>query len=101
MSVEYTPGSYSKVVDNPVKTKRRSEHPVIDGGSVIQELGYIERKSYRFFWITTEQLQAEIEALESEAADGWILSSEVSRTPIHEALDLYNATIAMHRYIST
>ncbi len=100
MPVEYTPGSYSKVIDSPVKTKRRSEHPVVDGTSVIQELGYIERKVYRFYWITTVQLQAEIEALESEADDGWVLSGEPSRTPIHEALDLYNVTVAMHRYTS-
>ena len=100
MPVEYTPGSYSKVIDSPVKTKRRSEHPVVDGTSVIQELGYIERKVYRFYWITTAQLQGEIEALESGADDGWMLTREPSHTPIHEALDLYNVTVAMHRYTS-
>ena len=91
---------YSIVFDKPVKTKRRTEHPTIDGESIVQELGYNEVKVYRFFWITTDELQAEIAAKEAEAEDGWVIVGEVSRTAIHEALDLYNAQITMHRYVA-
>jgi len=92
---------YSTVFDKPLKVKRRTEHPTIDGESVVQELGFIERKVYRFFWITTAELQAEIEAKEAEAVDGWVIIGDVSRTAIHEALDLYNAQINMQRYVSS
>lgn len=92
---------YSTVFDKPLKTKRRAEQPTIDGKSVVQELGFIERKTYRFFWITTAELQSQIQEKESEASDGWVIVGEVSRTPIHEALDLYNAQISMQRYVSS
>jgi len=93
--------SYSTVLDKPLKTARRAEVPTVDGESVIQELGYSETKIYRFHWITTEELQAKIQELEGEAVDGWIIVGEVGRTPIHEALDLYNAQVTMHRMVST
>lgn len=93
--------SYSTVFDKALKIKRRTEQPTIDGESVVQELGYIERKAYRFFWITTAELQAEIEQKEAEAVDGWVIVGEVGRSPIHEALDLYNAQINMQRYVSS
>jgi len=93
--------AYSVVVDKVLKTKRRNENPTVDGESVIQELGYIEQKTYRFYWITTEELQAEIERLEAEAEDGWVIAGEVSRSPIHEALDLYNASVVMRRFVSS
>ncbi len=92
---------YSTVFDKPLKTKRRAELPTIDGESIVQELGFIERKSYRFFWITTAELQAEIEAKEAEAVDGWVIVGEVGRDPISEPLDLYNAQINMQRYVSS
>lgn len=92
---------YSTVFDKPLKIKRRVEQPTIDGKSVVQELGYIERKTYRFFWITTAELQQEIQAKESEAYDGWVIVGDVGRTAIHEALDLYNAQINMQRYVSS
>jgi hypothetical protein len=93
--------AYSTVFDKPLKMKRRAELPTIDGESVVQELGFIERKAYRFFWITTEELQAEIQAKEAEAVDGWVIVGEVGREAIHEALDLYNAQINMQRYVSS
>jgi hypothetical protein len=68
---------------------------------MIQELGYSETKVYRFHWITTDELQAKIQELEAEAADGWVIVGEVGRTPIHEALDLYNAQVTMRRLTST
>ncbi len=92
---------YSTVFDKPLKTKRRAELPTIDGESVVQELGFIEVKAYRFFWITTDQLQAEIEAKEAEAVDGWVIVGGVSRTPICEPLDLYNAQITMQRHVAS
>ena len=63
--------AYSTVLDKPLKVKRRSDFPTIDGESIIQELGYMETKIYRFYWITTAELQTELEALEAEA-DGWM-----------------------------
>jgi len=93
--------AYSVVVDKVLKTKRRNENPTVDGESIIQELGCVEQKTYRFFWITTEELQAEIEKLEAEAEDGWVIVGEVSRSPIHEALDLYNAQVVMRRLVSS
>lgn len=93
--------SYSTVVDKPIKVARRTEHPTVDGESVIQELGYMETKVIRYFWIRTEEVQAEIERLEAEAVDGWVISGEVSRTPISEPLDLYNVTIAMRRLVAS
>jgi len=92
---------YSTVFDKPLKMARRSEHPTLDGESVIQELGFVETKVYRFHWITTDELQAKIAELESEAVDGWIIVEEVSRTAIHEALDLYNAQVTMRRYVAS
>ena len=93
-------GSYSKVVDYPLKQKKRSEHPTLDGSSIIQELGSLEEVVYRFYWIKTSELQAEIDVAESEAEDGWMIMGRVARTPIHEALDLYNAQLAMQRHVS-
>ncbi len=92
--------AYSTVFDKPVKTKRRSENPTIDGESIVQELGYVETKVYRFFWITTNELQAEIVEKEEEAEDGWVIVGDVPRTAIHEALDLYNAQITMRRFVA-
>lgn len=93
--------AYSTVFDKPIKVARRAERPTVDGESVIQELGYVETKIYRFYWITTEELQAEIERLEAEAEDGWVISGEVTRTPICEPLDLYNAQVVMRRLVSS
>jgi hypothetical protein len=92
---------YSTVLDKPLKTARRAEVPTIDGESVIQELGYSETKIYRFYWITTDELQDKIRELEAEAEEGWVIVGEVARTPIHEALDLYNAQVNMRRLVAT
>lgn len=93
--------AYSTVIDQPLKTKRQSENPTIDGESVIQELGYIETKVYRYYWITTAELQTELQAREAESVDGWVIQGEVGRTPISEPLDLYNAQITMRRFVSS
>ncbi len=50
--------AYSTVFDKPLRVARRAELPTIDGESVIQEMGYIWVKGYRFQWITTDELQA-------------------------------------------
>jgi hypothetical protein len=92
---------YSTVLDKPLKTARRAELPTIDGESVIQELGYSETKIYRFYWITTDELQDKIRELEAEAEEGWVIVGEVARTPIHEPLDLYNVLVNMRRLVST
>jgi len=92
---------YSTVFDKPLKAERRVEYPTIDGESIIQGMGYVEMKIYRFHWITTDELQAKIIELESEAVDGWVFVGEVARTPIHEALDLYNAQVVMRRMVSS
>jgi len=93
--------AYSTVLDKSLKMKRRSEVPTVDGESVVQELGFIEKKTYRFYWITTAELQAEIDAKEEEAVDGWVIVGEVTRSPIAEPLDLYNAQINMQRHVSS
>ena len=93
--------SFSTVIDKPMKVARRSEQPTIDGESVIQELGFIETKVIRFYWITTDELQAEIVKLEAEAEDGWVIVGEVGRPPISEPLDLYNASITMRRHVAS
>ena len=90
--------AYSTVFDKPLKSARRTENPTIDGESVIQELGFIETKAYRFHWITTAELQGKVLELEAEAVDGWVIVGDVSREPIHEALDLYNARVVMRRH---
>ena len=89
---------YSTVFDKPLKTARRAETPTIDGESVIQELGFIETKGYRFHWITTAELQEKILEFEAEAVDGWVIVGDVGREAIHEALDLYNARVVMRRH---
>lgn len=93
-------GFYSVVLDKPLKQKRVAERPTVDGESVLQALGFRETKIYRFFWITTAELQDEIQRKEEETADGWIITGEIGRTPIHDALDLYNAVITMQRMVS-
>jgi hypothetical protein len=92
---------FSTVLDKPLKQKRRTERPILTGESIVQELGVVETKTYRFFWITTAELQAKIQELEQEAADGWVIVGDVSRTAVHDALDLYNASVTMHRYMTS
>lgn len=92
---------YSTVYDKPLKTARRNEIPTIDGESVVQEMGFIETKAYRFHWITTDQLQLKIQDLEAEAVDGWVIVGDVVRDPINEALDLYSVRISMRRFTSS
>ena len=90
--------SYSKVIEPALKTKRVNAMPLIGGAGVIQELGYIERKTHRFFWITTAELQAEIN---TEVAAGWTLDGDLSRTLVHEAIaDLFNAEATYYRFIA-
>jgi hypothetical protein len=91
--------AYSVVRDLPFRVKRRVPIPTVDGNSVIQELGYLERQAYRFYWIRTSELQLEIEALEDLAGEGWIIAGEPSRTPIVEPLDLYNVSVTLERMV--
>lgn len=92
---------YSKVIDPVLKIPRQSPHPLVDGDQIVQQLGYIERKVIRLFWITTAQLQTEIDALEADADDGWVIDGEPARTPIQDPLDLYNVVISMRRQVSS
>ena len=90
--------SYSKVIEPALKTKRVNAMPLIGGAGVIQDLGYIERKTHRFFWITTAELQVEIDI---EVAAGWTLDGDPSRTLVHEAItDLFNAEATYYRFIA-
>ncbi len=93
--------AYSTVWERPLKTKRMVDFPTIDGESVVQELGFIEVQSWRFDWISTAELQDEIELKEAMAEDGWVINEEIKRTAIHEALDLYSAKISVRRYSAT
>jgi len=93
---------YSKVIDPVIKTKRTSLVPLISGSGVIQELGCVERKSYRFFWINSAQLQAEIDTIQTtEAEEGWALEGDPVRAPVHEVIaDLFNAEVVLYRYVA-
>lgn len=90
--------AYSKVEDPPVRMKRRSENILIEGDADIQDLNYIERKTIRIYWATNSEIQAEIEALEAEVSDGWLIDGEISRASVVEPLGIYNAVINLHRY---
>lgn len=87
---------YSKLVDGPVRTPRIVEHPTLDGGAVIQKLGVRETVTYRYYWITKEEFQAELDNL---AEQDWVLDGEPSLTAVAPPLDLYNATIKLHRLV--
>jgi len=91
---------YSTVIDPALKRRVQIEKKLIDGGSVIQEAGYTEVKTIRFFWITQSELDTEISNYEAESSDGWVIDN-ITRTPIQPPLDLYNVTIQMHRTISS
>jgi len=93
---------YSKVVDPVVKVKRTNLVPLIKGDGIVQELGYVERKTYRFFWINTGELQAEIDTIQTtEAADGWVMEGEPARVPVHDVIvDLFNAEIILYRFVA-
>jgi len=92
---------YSKVVDPVVKIPRQKEHPLVNGESVVQQLGYLERKIVRLYWITNAELQTEITAIEAEAGEGWVIDGEPGRTPVQDPLDLYNVVINMRRVVAT
>lgn len=92
---------FSKVTDPVVRIPRQREHPLVDGESIIQQLGYLERKIIRLYWITNEELQTEIDLLETEADEGWIIDGEPARTPIQDPLNLYNVVINMKRLVAT
>lgn len=87
---------YSKLVDGPIRIPRTVEHPTLDGGAVIQKLGVKETVTYRYYWITKEELQAELDSLLEQA---WVLDGEPSLTPVAPPLDLYNANVKLHRLV--
>ncbi|MBW1971252.1 MAG: hypothetical protein JRI44_00215 [Deltaproteobacteria bacterium] len=89
---------YFEVIDPPVRRKRIIEIPTLDGGSVIQQAGYIEEKNIRLYWISNDKLQDYIHSSESEMENGWIID-KVSRNAVEPSLDIYNVTINMHRII--
>lgn len=91
--------AYSKVTDPVVRMLRRSENILIEGDADIQDLNYIERKAIRIYWAINSEIQAEIVSAEAEVSNGWIIDGEISRTPVVEPLNLYNAVINMHRYV--
>lgn len=91
--------TYSKVIEPAIKTRRVNAMPLIGGAGSIQTLGYIEKKTHRFFWITTAQLQAEINA---EVSGGWTIDGDPSRTLVHEAItDLFNAEVTYYRFLAS
>jgi len=95
--------NYSKVIDPAFKVKRVNVVPLLNGSAVIQELGYIERKTYRFFWINASELEAEIENIQTiEAGSGWAMEGEPSMAPVHEVIgDLFNVQINLHRFLES
>ena len=95
--------AYSKVIDPVIKTKRTNLVPLIRGSGVVQELGYVERKIYRFFWINSVELQAEIDTIQNtDVVDGWAIEGDPNRSPVHEVIvDLFNAEITLYRYVGS
>lgn len=91
--------TYSKVIEPAIKTRRVNAMPLIGGAGSIQNLGYMEKKTLRFFWITTAELQAEID---TEVAAGWTLDGDPGRTLVHEAItDLFNAEATFYRFLAS
>lgn len=89
---------YSKVIKPVIKIKRVNAMPLIGGAGEIQDLGYIEKKAHAFFWISTAELQAEIDA---EVAAGWVLEGDPSRGYVHEAIsDLFIVEVAYYRFVA-
>lgn len=90
--------AYSTVIDPVIKTKRVNAMPLIGGAGEIQDLGYIEKKAYRFFWINTSELQTEIDAI---VDSGWVLEGDPNRTLVHQAIpDLFNAEATFYRFVA-
>ena len=90
--------TYSTVIDPAIKTKRVNAMPLVGGAGEIQDLGYIEKKTYRFFWITTSEFQTEIDAVVN---DGWVLDGDPSRSLVHQVIpDLFNAEVTFYRFIA-
>jgi len=94
--------SYSKIIDPVIKIKEQRIDRLADGSSVVYYTGVMELKKYRLHWINTEELQQEINTIESvEAGSDWIIGRSPVRTPVHDTLaDLFNVTIDLHRYVN-
>ena len=91
--------AYSKVTDPEFKVKRQNNVPLLDGSGSVQDLGYVRRKTVRFFWISTSELQTEIDAL---VTDDWTLDGEPSKALVTEAVpNLFNAVANFVKYTST
>ena len=86
-----------------IRTEVRSEQRTIDGGSVIQVLGYREVQSVLYDWIDTDDLQAQIEELEAMAADGWVIDGDpgTARTEIVQKLGIFRLQVNLHRFVSS
>ena len=95
--------SYSKIIDPVVKVKNQEVDKLSDATSAVYGAGYIERKKYRYFWINTEDLQAEIDTIVStEAGNGWAIEGKPTRVPVHDVIDdLFNAIIDLYRYVAS
>ena len=92
--------SYSTVEEPVFSVERKNAVPLIDGSTSVQDLGgTVERQIVRFFWITTDELESEIE---SRVTGDWTLEREPVKTPVIDALeDLFNAEIQLIRYVSS
>ena len=95
--------AYSKVIDPAFKIKRVNVVPLLNGSSVIQELGYIEKKSYRYFWITSAELETEVENIQAvEAGSGWAIDGDVARQPVLDVYpDLFNVQVNLSRFLDS
>jgi hypothetical protein len=93
--------AFSKIEDTAFVIRRRAVRPLLDGSQHVQELGYTEQRSIRYFWITTAELQQEIVGMEAEVSAGWVLDGEPNRVPIQDPLDLYNVVVNLRRMTAT
>jgi len=95
--------SYSKIIDPAIKLKDQLMERLSDGTPVVYDAGCAEMKRYRFYWINTQELQAEIDAIQgSGSGSGWIIRGTPSRVPVHDVIDdLFNATIDLYRYVES
>lgn len=93
------------VVEGPeLKILRQVAVPIIDGGQVVQKLGYLVRKPWKMFWATESEIEAKISEIQGSAIPGsgpWVLEGDPSITPIYPPLDLYNVELNFIMYTPT
>ncbi len=70
--------------------------PCLDGTSVVQLLGYLERKTITILWDSPDGIETTVRSYE---VDGWVRENEVDvQFAVSESLGLYNAIARLVRF---